>query len=151
MTFIFYTINFAEVLNTLENMIKLNVHTAQTMIETYAVDWSLYPDNAQLLEQEARSKKYWKDFRNPFASIDPIANTLPTIISDKEYEQAKSTLTLRVISINKKESLRGILVYNPQTTQSYITRYFIYDLNADGEYLRSSTPTNSEIFYLTNQ
>lgn len=51
--------------------IKANMHTVQTMIETYGVDWGgTYPTDVGNLAFEAatNSNPYWKDFTNPFTS-----------------------------------------------------------------------------------
>ncbi|MGE3724928.1 MAG: type II secretion system protein [Candidatus Sericytochromatia bacterium] len=51
--------------------IKANMHTVQTMLETYGVDWGgTYPSSATALitESLAASNPYYKDFVNPFTS-----------------------------------------------------------------------------------
>lgn len=48
--------------------VKANMHTLQTMIETYAVDWGgMYPQTLEQIYAEARQpgREYWKDFSNP--------------------------------------------------------------------------------------
>lgn len=48
--------------------IKANMHTLQTMVETYAVDWGgEYPPNLTALKADASlpAKAYWKAFANP--------------------------------------------------------------------------------------
>ncbi|PIW19150.1 hypothetical protein COW36_01690 [bacterium (Candidatus Blackallbacteria) CG17_big_fil_post_rev_8_21_14_2_50_48_46] len=49
--------------------VKANMHTVQTMLETYGVDWGgTYPLHFSLLKQEAQTVRnpYWKAFVNPF-------------------------------------------------------------------------------------
>lgn len=49
--------------------VKANMHTLQTMIETYAVDWGgCYPDNLEAMREEAirQDRQYWRDLKNPF-------------------------------------------------------------------------------------
>lgn len=49
--------------------VKANMHTVQTMLETYAVDWGgTYPSTVASLVSEAQnsSNPYYKDFTNPF-------------------------------------------------------------------------------------
>ena len=51
--------------------VKANMHTVQTMLETYGVDWGgTYPGTAAILATEANtaSNPYWKNFVNPFSS-----------------------------------------------------------------------------------
>src|SRR5690606_10094262 len=49
---------------------KANMHTFQTMVETYAVDWGgYYPDSVAALKNEAQNVDYpyWKELMNPFS------------------------------------------------------------------------------------
>lgn len=51
--------------------VKANMHTFQTIAETYGVDWGgTYPDTSAQLNTEATtaSNPYWKDFTNPFSN-----------------------------------------------------------------------------------
>ncbi|PIQ24494.1 hypothetical protein COW36_24590 [bacterium (Candidatus Blackallbacteria) CG17_big_fil_post_rev_8_21_14_2_50_48_46] len=54
--------------------IKANMHTVQTMLETYGVDWGgTYPIGATapadlITESRTASNPYYKDFVNPFTS-----------------------------------------------------------------------------------
>lgn len=46
---------------------KENLHTIQTIVETFAVDHKgIYPKNFQVLEKEAKKMKYWTELRNPY-------------------------------------------------------------------------------------
>ncbi len=46
--------------------VKANMHTFQTALETYAVDWGgQYPDTVANAESQARQDGYWKEFTNP--------------------------------------------------------------------------------------
>lgn len=48
--------------------VKGNMHTVQTMIETYGVDWGgAYPTAYDQLRNEAINRAYAKDFVNPFS------------------------------------------------------------------------------------
>ena len=51
--------------------VKSNMHTFQTILETYSVDASgNYPKNAADVANSATAgnNKYWKDFKNPFSN-----------------------------------------------------------------------------------
>lgn len=51
------------------NAVKANMHTLETMLETYASDWhGIYPESLQTLEREAKQNKnpYWREMVNPF-------------------------------------------------------------------------------------
>lgn len=45
--------------------VRANMHTMQTMVETYYVDHQRYPANLQVLKKAAIAGKYWKQFSNP--------------------------------------------------------------------------------------
>jgi general secretion pathway protein G len=57
--------------------VKANMHTFQTIAETYAVDWGgVYGSGVDTLKNEATSKSYWKVFKNPFTSTTDSGTTL---------------------------------------------------------------------------
>lgn len=46
--------------------VKANMHTFQTALETYAVDWGgQYPTNSANAKTQATTDGYWKEFVNP--------------------------------------------------------------------------------------
>lgn len=52
--------------------VKANMHTFQTIVENYAVDWGgTYAPTVAGLKIDATdaNKNYWKDFSNPFTSV----------------------------------------------------------------------------------
>ncbi len=63
--------------------VKANMHTLQTQLETYSVDWNgLYPIDVGAsstggtgLYPEAVAKKYWKALKNPFGSTKTAIHT----------------------------------------------------------------------------
>ena len=64
--------------------VKANMHTAQTMAETYAVDWGgTYGETFAILKAEAAAGNYDKNFTNPFnpslsSAADITGTTAPT-------------------------------------------------------------------------
>lgn len=114
--------------------VKANMHTLQTMLETYSVDWAgLYPVNIEALEQEAKEKKYWKELKNPF---NP-ASTNTIVINDSEYQTSKNTLTFKGESIEDMLFFRGAVSYQPIIYDGYITKYFIYGVDSIfGDYIK---------------
>lgn len=57
--------------------VKANMHTFQTALETYAVDWGgQYPTTVALAKQQAELDGYWKEFVNP---IDKSLNSLTPV------------------------------------------------------------------------
>jgi type II secretion system protein G len=62
--------------------VKANMHTVQTMLETYGVDWGgTYPTTVgttttgMIGESLTASNPYYKDFANPFTSTSMGSNT----------------------------------------------------------------------------
>ncbi len=50
--------------------VKSNMHTFQTMIETYGVDWGgQYPNSYVSIQTEAVAQDYNKDYSNPFTGV----------------------------------------------------------------------------------
>lgn len=99
--------------------VKANMHTLQTMVETYAVDWGgCYPKDIAMLEKEAKSSSasYWKDLTNPFNQ------DLPAL---KDYSQNQAG-----------EDDAGQALYKPGTQDQSIgciTYYEIFGNDADGQ------------------
>ncbi|MFN8578795.1 MAG: hypothetical protein U0354_18355 [Candidatus Sericytochromatia bacterium] len=127
--------------------VKANMHTMQTTLETYSVDWSgLYPETLEALEQEAKDKKYWKELKNPFNS----SSTNTVYINDSEYQQAKTTLTFKGQPIEDMSFFRGAVIYKPYDTTNVngttLTAYFIYGLDMFGDYIKD----RDVYFVLTN-
>ncbi|MFN8671435.1 MAG: hypothetical protein U0457_05025 [Candidatus Sericytochromatia bacterium] len=125
-----YTNNIAK-----ESAIKSNMHTFQTIVETYAVDWAgLYAPNLQVLKQSAQTaaNPYWQNAKNPYG------NTITSdyVIDYDEYIQAKNTLTFRGNSISNKDELKGLVLYKPEIDSGYFTRYWIYGVNFMGELIQ---------------
>lgn len=57
--------------------VKANMHTFQTALETYAVDWGgVYPATSAILQTEAIKPEndYWKEFKNPFNNSEGTGN-----------------------------------------------------------------------------
>lgn len=50
----------------LEASLVTNIRTLQIMLETYKVDWQVYPLNLSELASEATNKKYNKSVTNPY-------------------------------------------------------------------------------------
>lgn len=60
--------------------VKANMHTVQTMVETYAVDWGgIYPATLKALEIEAKKTEttaYWKEITNPITGYTGVGRAL---------------------------------------------------------------------------
>lgn len=143
--------------NSTTNKVRSNMHTIQTTLETYAVDWGgVYPSNAEGLIQEAKNKQYWSNLKNPFADYEPISKTLPALINYSDYNQAKNTLNYKGVTLQNKGNLKGIVVYQPSIygngyyEVNGFTSYAIYGVDVTGELIKINNMFTSEIYYLTN-
>ncbi|MFN8672196.1 MAG: hypothetical protein U0457_08985 [Candidatus Sericytochromatia bacterium] len=128
---------FLEDKNKTLSKIKANMHTLQTMIETYAVDFEEnYPKNLTELYEYATKNNYpyWKEFINPFTANKGISQ-YGSLLDYKTYLEEKN-----------KENLAGIVLYEP-IVKDTIKKYKIYGIDFNGELLKDK---NEEVFYLTN-
>lgn len=141
------SINGKAYTNSFNEKIINNMHTIQTITATYSVDHSgLYPNSAETLVQEAKSKGYWGNPKNPFADYETISATLPPVISYDDYIQAKSTLNLKGTVLENQGNLKGIVVYQPISN----TLYKIYGVDIFGELIKINNKTTSSVYYLSN-
>ena len=68
--------------------IKANMHTLQTAVETYAVDWNgRYPGSVQELMLEAKAKAYWKEFHNPYSAEVGLSLSFDDLNSRRKGKQ----------------------------------------------------------------
>lgn len=119
--------------------VKANMHTIQTMVETYAVDWGgTYAPNMAALQKEAKKQgmSYWKDFTNPFTGKTGVAQN-GSVIDYSLYKNAKSP-----------KDFAGLVLYEPlmEPKQKQIVGYKIYGCDQDGKLIM----TQGQTFYLTN-
>ncbi|MBC7473941.1 MAG: hypothetical protein H7263_06585, partial [Candidatus Sericytochromatia bacterium] len=127
--------------------VKSNMHTLQTGAETYAVDNAgVYADSltgtpgatANILVTEAKNKKYWKDFKNPFsgtiggsstgayADLGQLTSALPASTVLTSVVAAGGTGTAGALNT-------GFTAYgNPtNTTAGNRTSYAVYGTSKD--------------------
>lgn len=138
-----------------DSSIKANMHTLQTTLETYAVDWGgRYPQTIELLKQDAIAKRYWREINNPFRYYDSPPPFLPEYMNLSEYQQAKTTLNYKGNNLSDVSDLKGLVLYNPipETTNSpNITSYELYGVDISGNYLTNDyKDMNSTPFVITN-
>lgn len=131
--------------------VKSNMHTIQTMIETYAVDWGgnyadkLGPDGtAGTLMTEAKTKSYHKDFKNPFTAASGDDKGYMSAVTAGTVVLSGTTAGTGSTNINP-----GAVSYNPLViANTPITKYFLYggDKKANQAIL-----DKGQAFFLTNQ
>jgi len=110
--------------------VKANMHTIQTVIETYAVDWGgVYADNLTNLKVAATEtgREYWKDFTNPFTGKSG---------ADSSYTAAAWTAAIanNGSATGLTSTTAGRVLYNPTSAAGVpIIRYFVYGTGKDGK------------------
>lgn len=115
----------------LESSTKANMHTLQTIVETYGVDFGgSYPADLDTLFQEAEDGDYGFPLKN---HIDP---SLPAALSLKDY-------------LSRDDFPAGVVIYDPVETEpeESIVRYRIYGTDQQGRLL---TYRDGQAFILTN-
>ena len=128
--------------------VKANMHTFQTGVETYAVDWSgVYPANTAEFRNEGRqtTKGYWKELKNPFSaavgqSATGAYNTLPGVAA------GGNVALLSLVAANMAEGVTGYAALR-SATGSTDTSYAIYGA---GKNSAPVTDKGSSIFFLSN-
>lgn len=109
---------------------KANMHTAQTMLESYAADWAgLYPESVVQLENDAGSGNYLKSFRNPLTGQEGAGSAW--------VDYAGTALTTATAGL-----IPGAVYYDLQDQ----TRYALYASDQVGRALREK----ESVFVLTN-
>ena len=131
--------------------VKSNMHTFQTIAETYAVDWGgLYAGRIAAigtgggadLVTEANLKKYMKDFKNPFTAQSGAG------LSYMPNSPAAVVETVGINAGNSANYVAGSVSYDPQLESGTITKYFMYG----GDKTTGKTVLDKGIpFSLTNQ
>lgn len=115
--------------------VKANMHTLQTMIETYAIDWGgVYPQELEQVYAETRQpgREYWKDFTNPATGQTGLGQALAN---------AKAFLP--------GGDFKGIVLYEPLGSDpSCITSYKITGVDPDGELIKNRS--SESVYALDN-
>lgn len=126
--------------SSLDSAIKANMHTLQTMVETYAVDWGgVYAADLKGLKAEAQSAsagKYWKELTNPVSGKNGIG-AQGALLDLKDYKP--------------NSALAGAVVYEPiKQKNAPIVLYYIYGIGKDGKFITETYKGKTQPFYLTN-
>lgn len=126
--------------------VKANMHTVQTMVETYAVDWNgHYPATVEQLYLQANSSEshYWKALVNPFTLKNteqqlghglrnyrdlPIL-ALPTLVAENNVPAVILGIPLDLGGQLLREP--GLVLY-----QAAVKNYFLYGLDQNGNLIR---------------
>lgn len=119
--------------------VKANMHTLQTIVETYGVDWAgVYAPDLLTLVREAKKSgvEYWKDFTNPFTGKSG-AGKAGSVTDYRSYQNSSD-----------HKSFAGLVLYEPlpEKGRKEIVSYKIYGCDANGELIQDK----GQLFYLTN-
>lgn len=101
--------------------LKANMHTLQTMVETYAVDWGgCYPKNLTALKQEATipGKEYWKEIVNPITGKSGLG---------------KSIIDTDLIKNNEVTNFLWSVVYTAAASSDDYSCPIVYEINGFGQ------------------
>lgn len=124
--------------------VKANMHTIQTTVETYAVDWGgVYGNFLSNINTEAVNKNYWKEFKNPFTGTQGA--------NESWINNAAAAAAFTVTNGNGVAAAitkGGATFYESIDTSGTRTKYFIYGGDKkDG----SCIVDKGQPFSLTNQ
>lgn len=118
--------------------VMANMHTFQTALETFAVDYKgTYPVNALLLQQEGEKSGYWKNFRNPIIGKYGYGLSFSDISKNQLREMKKNGpgdyfarverrydldfLGVRILSLeNKSSGFAGKVLYRRVSSNKYV-------------------------------
>ena len=118
--------------------VKANMHTVQTVIETYAVDWGgVYAENFANLRTEATQtgREYWKEFTNPFTgkSGSGAIGAQGSYLSIVSPAVSTAAATLGSVA-GTSSTDAGKVLYDPVVSGTApIIRYFVYGTGKDGK------------------
>jgi type II secretion system protein G len=122
--------------------VKANMHTVQTMAETYAVDWGgVYAESMTILQTEAtdtNKNPYWKNITNPFTSASTTNTTITGAIVNLGTEPPNAGGDIGLAATGGE-----VGYYVPATNR---TAYGIYGGDKKGNAIEDK----GKVFFLTN-
>lgn len=111
--------------------VKSNMHTFQTMIDTYSMDVNgNYPKNVTELKKFATTGKthYWRDFKNPYTRETGKGNAYDDF--DKNLREKKTIGWF----FKKEVKCSGCVYYSfAMNKKGELNNYFIYGSDKNGE------------------
>jgi len=113
--------------------VKANMHSFQTMVETYAVDWGeVYPRSSAALLEEANQtpNPYWKELVNPFTDQEGFGQAF----QDLGQPAVPGSIAYEAIPESKTGEIKGYKIYGYDKGGKYVQ-----DKNVD--FILKSEPT----------
>lgn len=120
--------------------VKANMHTLQTIAETYAADHhGRYPQNVEEMKTQAVKGDYWKEFTNPFTgrsgqaasyqNFSSLQYRLPTALTARPTPDYTDYLGIRIFRFPvPADKDAGQVLYQRES----LTKYFVYGLDKSG-------------------
>lgn len=104
-----------------------NMHTLQTMLETYSANWNgYYPPDLKTLQQEALQYDGWKDFTNPYTGKSGIGLS----VSDSEpIPVSKRHFLFVALPVTYCLQARGVVLYVPGPAPARTYKIFVCGKN----------------------
>lgn len=139
--------------------VKSNAKTLQIAIETYSIDYGLYPDRLSSIT----SHSSYKEFKNPFTGFKGVANTSGRGAWRTSYYGAIGSPGDLLNNYNDDWATKGLVMYvgmnqngeattslmsadgNVSVTPSQTTNYMIFACSDDGETLKRFVLSPSEL------
>lgn len=133
--------------------VKSNMRNFQVLLETYGTDWGgTYPRTLVELSDEATAKDYNKSYKNPFTGINlSLTNTsigygLAELITGTDVPATWTDTSVATINSNPGTSCIGQVIYRRPLPSEGYTKYSLYSIGKNGEFLMSGTT----IFSISN-
>jgi prepilin-type N-terminal cleavage/methylation domain-containing protein len=122
--------------------VKANMHTFQTMVETYGVNFGgTYPHTIAELATDATSNSYLKSYKNPVSGVLLDINSATT-----GQNLAELIAGSPASNAVPAAGTFGQVVYRRSVSSDFYTKYAIYGVDKDTKYIQDK----GEIFFVSN-
>lgn len=124
--------------------VKANMHTLQTLLETYSVDNGvLYPESIINLKKAAKKGNYWKEIKNPFDLASKTYMDMNFKINENNQ--------INCDFFKKNKIVAGMVIYYPVKNKidNNIYSYYLYGTKREYEKIDFITD-GKNLFYLSN-
>jgi hypothetical protein len=128
-----------------KSLLKANMHTTQTLTETYAVDYGgIYALGMEALYEEASKPElnYWKDFKNPYTGKTGYGKD-GAFMDFKAYKNYKPHPDLKGLVL-----FQPVITYDSYGKKNICVKYYIYATDETGDLLKDK---DGKVFYLSNE
>lgn len=120
--------------------LKSNAKTLQISVETYNIDYQVYPNRISAIT----SSKTYKTFRNPFTGFEGLATSAGLSGAWRTNDDGATNASSDLISYGDKDKSKGLVIYVGLDNSGAATTQFT---TADGENSSNTNPTDSYLIY----